>query len=79
MFDISESVPLPSEVSKAKLHARRETNKIVKRFQEAYHAVYGKTPNVLVQDDWIKIETQKARVTKKRLLEMARGLEDRVL
>lgn len=79
MIDITEDVPLPSEVSKKKQHAQRTVNNLIKRFQTAYSAVYGKTPNVVYTDPWLKIDSQKTRVKANRLLEMTRQLEARAL
>lgn len=77
MYQITESIPLPSTETKEKILARKAVNNLIKRYQDAYRAVYGKTPEVNYTDPWFKVETQKARVTSDRLKEMARNLEDR--
>lgn len=79
MFDITENIPLPSETTKEKQRAKASINNLIKRFQTAYRAVYGKTPQVVYNDPWIKIDTQKTRVNASRLKEMSRQLESRLL
>lgn len=79
MIDIMDNVPLPSETSKKKQHAKTAINNLIKRFQTAYSAVYGKTPSVVYDDPWLRIDSQKARVKASRLLEMTRQLEARGL
>lgn len=79
MIEICENIPLPSETTKEKRRARATINNLIKRFQEAYRQIYGRTPNVEYQEPWIKIDTQKARVNISRLKEMSRQLESRLL
>lgn len=79
MFDITENVPLPSETSKEKRRTKANINSLIKRFQEAYRQIYGRTPQLEYQEPWVKIDTQKARVNISRLKEMSRQLESRLL
>lgn len=79
MIEIMDNIPLPSETTKEKRRAKATINNLIKRFQEAYRQVYGRTPNVEYQDPWIKVDTQKARVNISRLKEMSRQLESRLL
>lgn len=79
MIEICENIPLPSETTKEKQRAKASINNLIKRFQEAYRQIYGRTPNVEYQEPWIKVDTQKARVNISRLKEMSRQLESRLL
>lgn len=79
MIDITDTVPLPNEVSKKKQRAKYLVNNLIKKFQESYRQVYGRIPQVEYQEPWIKIDTQKARVNVSRLKEMSRQLESRLL
>lgn len=49
----------------------------VKRYKEAYKAVYGVPPKVKRDGKWFRIHGQSAGVTRQRLVEMAKQLEYR--
>lgn len=70
-----ESVPLPREQRAHKMD--RGLRKIVARFSEAYQRVYGCVPIVTYDKPWIKVSGTDNRVSRQRLLEMAKQLEYR--
>ena len=70
-----DNVPLPSEQAKHKMD--RGLKKIVERFSEAYHRVYGCIPTVVYDKPWLKVSGTDNRVSRQRLLEMAKQLEYR--
>lgn len=70
-----ESVPLPTEQRKHKMD--RGLKKIVERFSEAYHRVYGCMPTVAYDKPWLRVSGTDHRVSRQRLLEMAKQLEYR--
>lgn len=74
-FDIAESIPLPKEQSKHKMD--RGLKNIVARFTEAYQRVYGCVPTVVYDKPWLKVSGTDNRVSRQRLLEMAKQLEYR--
>ena len=70
-----EDVPLPSEQVKHKMD--RGLRKIVARFSEAYKKVYGCPPVVTYDKPWLKVSGVDNRISRQRLLEMAKQLEYR--
>lgn len=72
---VNSGVPLPTEQRKHKMD--RGLKKIVERFSEAYHRVYGCIPTVVYDKPWLKVSGTDNRVSRQRLLEMAKQLEYR--
>lgn len=72
---VNSGVPLPSEQIKHKMD--RGLKKIVARFNEAYQRVYGCPPVVVYDKPWLKVSGVDNRVSRQRLLEMAKQLEYR--
>jgi hypothetical protein len=70
-----DSVPLPAEQTKHKMD--RGLKAIVSRFTEAYKRVYGVPPTVRYDKPWLQISGTEHRVSRQRLLEMAKQLEYR--
>ena len=70
-----EDVPLPAEQIKHKMD--RGLKNIVARFSEAYKAVYGINPVVQYDKPWLRVSGTSHRVSRQRLLEMAKQLEYR--
>jgi hypothetical protein len=70
-----DNVPLPAEQSKHRMD--RGLKAIVARFAEAYKRVYGVTPTVQYTKPWLQVSGTEHRVSRQRLLEMAKQLEYR--
>lgn len=70
-----EDVPLPAEQTKHKMD--RGLKAIVARFTEAYKRVYGVPPTVRYDKPWLQVSGTEHRVSRQRLLEMAKQLEYR--
>ena len=49
----------------------------VKRYKDAYKAVYGVRPEIKRDGKWFRVKGQSAGVTRQRLVEMAKKLEYR--
>jgi hypothetical protein len=70
-----ENVPTPNEQRTHNMD--RGLKKIVARFSEAYHKVYGCVPKITYTKPWLKVSGIDNRVSRQRLLEMAKQLEYR--
>lgn len=70
-----EEVPLPKDQPSTKMD--KSMRKAVDRFKEAYKKVYGVTPTVTYVKPWLKVRGFNNRVTRQRLIEMAKQLEYR--
>lgn len=70
-----DNVPLPTEARKHKID--RGLRKIIDRYSAAYKAVYGVPPHVEYVKPWLRVSGTDNRVSRQRLLEMAKQLEYR--
>jgi hypothetical protein len=70
-----DNVPLPSEQAKHRMD--RGLVKIVERFSEAYLKVHGCVPTITYDKPWLRVSGLSHRVSRQRLLEMAKQLEYR--
>ena len=70
-----DDVPLPTEARKHKID--KSTKRVIDRYNAAYKKLYGVPAHVEYTAPWIKVSGHGARITKARLLEMARQLEYR--
>lgn len=70
-----DNVPLPSEQAKHKMD--RGLVKTVERFSEAYLKVHGCVPTITYDKPWLRVSGLSHRVSRQRLLEMAKQLEYR--
>lgn len=70
-----ETVPLPQEQRAHKMD--RGLKKVVERYKAAYQKLYGVPPHVDYDKPWLTVTGHDGRVSRQRLLEMARQLEYR--
>jgi len=73
-----ENVPMPSEAKAAKITMDKGLRKIVGRYNEAHMKVYGMPATVSYEKPWLRVSGIDSRVSRQRLLEMARQLEYRI-
>lgn len=74
---IESGVSIPSARKTDRNKLTPSLKVLVERYSEAYHKVYGIRPQVRWQNPWFKVAGSEQRVSRSRLLEMARQLEYR--
>lgn len=74
---IESGVAIPSSRKADRNKLTPSLKKLIVRYADAYHKVYGIRPSVQWQNPWFKVAGVDARVSRTRLLEMARQLEYR--
>lgn len=72
---LADNIPLPEEQRSHKMD--RGLKKVVERYSAAYQKVYGVLPHIEYNKPWLTVTGHTGRISKQRLLEMARQLEYR--